>query len=60
MGHHRFVKVTLSMDVADPAAENAPPTPDTEITADLIADLNKHKAKIKGKDSQIKNVTAVS
>ena len=44
------------MDVADPAAENAPPTPDSEITADLIADLNKHKAKIKGKDSQIKNV----
>ena len=60
MGHHRFVKVTLSMEVADPAAENAAPTPDTEITADLIADLNKHKPKIKGKDTQIKNVTAVS
>ena len=48
------------MEVADPAAENAAPTPDSEITADLIADLNKHKPKIKGKDTQIKNVTAVS
>jgi hypothetical protein len=56
VGHHRFVKVTLSLDVLDPADPPAT-TPDDQITTDLATALTNFKPKIKGKDSKIKNVT---
>ena len=56
MGHHRFIRVTVSMDVADPA-EGTATTPDSEIKTDLAAALDGHKPEMKGKQSQIKNVT---
>jgi hypothetical protein len=46
------------MDVADPA-EGTTTTPDSEIKTDLVAALNGHKPKMKGKESQIKNVTVI-
>jgi hypothetical protein len=59
VGHHRFIPVTLAMDVADPAAEGTPDTPDDQIKAGLIAAITGFKPKIKNKDSQIKNVKSV-
>ena len=58
MAHHRFIPVNLTLEVADPATPPAT-TPDSQIKTDLIAAIGGFKPKIKGKNSDVKNVAEI-
>jgi hypothetical protein len=55
--HHRYIQVTLTLEVADPATPPAQ-TSDSDIKTDLVTEIDDFKPKIKGKNSDIKNVKA--
>ena len=58
MTHHRYIQVTLTLEVADPAKDPAQ-TSDSTIKTDLVAEIGKFKPKIQGNASDIKNVKTV-